>query len=167
MAVEDVISQPPWVPTYVGNAGVWGAGMSKQRSSHGISIFADHLQYPYIPQMLRAMTSLLWIIAALALGFEAVAEPCDMRAEMEAPSHHELMADMPCHDMMMNAPSPSDEAPDHTSQACCCAALLGNGVTADAPELNQPVPGLTLWAMPLPDSATSILFEYEPPPPRA
>lgn len=117
--------------------------------------------------MLRALTSFLWIIAALALGFEAVAQPCEMRAEIDAPAHHDIVADMPCHDMMMDAQTPRDDAPDHTSQACCCAALLGNGVTADAPELSQPVPGLALWAMPLPDSATSILFEYEPPPPRA
>lgn len=117
--------------------------------------------------MLRALTSFLWIIAALALGFEAVAQPCEMQAEIDAPAHQDTIADMPCHDMMMDAQTPRDEAPDHSSQACCCAALLGNGVTADAPELSQPIPGLILWAMPLPDSATSILFEYEPPPPRA
>ena len=121
--------------------------------------------------MLRTLTSLLWIIAALALGFEAMAQPCDMRSDMEAAPHHEMMADMPCHDMMIDEASADHEQPErmpaHSSQACCCAALLGNGVTANAPELNQPVPGLTLWATPIPDSATSILFEYEPPPPRA
>lgn len=121
--------------------------------------------------MLRALTSCLWIIAALALGFEAVAEPCNMRAEIDAAAHHDAMADMPCHEMMMGAHMSSDETPappsEQSSEACCCAALLGNGVTTDAPQLSQPVPGLTLWAMPIPDSANSILFEYEPPPPRA
>lgn len=121
--------------------------------------------------MLRAFTSVLWIIAALALGFEAVAQPCDLRAEMTAAPSQEMMADMPCHDgMMMTAETPSmpdHEMPQHEQQACCCAALLGNGVTADAPDLSQPVPGLTMWAMPLPDNAQSILLEYEPPPPRA
>ena len=125
--------------------------------------------------MLRALTSALWLIAALALGFEAVAQPCDLRAEMTAGSAHEAMADMPCHDGMMMpamhetvAPDmPEHSMPGHDIPACCCAALLGNGVTADAADLRQPVPGLTLWALPLPDSANSILLEYEPPPPRA
>jgi|GEM_PF-2880146 len=126
--------------------------------------------------MLRAFTSMLWLIAALALGFEAVAQPCDLRAEMmSATTHTDAMADMPCHEsMMMSAMTdtaapemPDHEHPSHDAPACCCAALLGNGVTAEAPHLGQPVPGLTLWAMPLPDTANSILLEYEPPPPRA
>ena len=125
--------------------------------------------------MLRAFTSALWLIAALALGFEAVAQPCEMRAEMTAGPAHQMMADMPCHDGMMmpemsetaTPDMPDHETPGHDNPACCCAALLGNGVTADAPRVSQPVPGLTLWAMPLPDSANSILLEYEPPPPRA
>jgi len=116
--------------------------------------------------MLRAVTSVLWLIAALALGFEAVAQPCEM-----APSTTQIAtSDMPCHDGMVtniDAPAPQDNMPSHDAPICCCAALLGNGVTADAPELNQPVPGLTLWAIPLPDTAKSILLEYEPPPPRA
>ncbi len=117
--------------------------------------------------MLRALTSGLWLIAALALGFEAVAQPCDLRADLETPAAHEMMADMPCHDMMM-ATEPHKDAPSHhETQTCCCAALLGNGVTTDAPELSQPLPGLTLWAIPMPDTANSILLEYEPPPPRA
>lgn len=122
--------------------------------------------------MLRALTSALWLIAALALGFEAVAQPCDLRAEMTAAPTHEMMAEMPCHDGMKMPEMATQDAPDHNrpshdNPACCCAALLGNGVTAEAPHLSQPVPGLTLWAMPLPDSANSILIEYEPPPPRA
>nr|WP_070960595.1 hypothetical protein [Hyphomonas sp. Mor2] len=125
--------------------------------------------------MLRAITSVLWFIAALALGFEAVAQPCDLRAEMTAGPAHEMMADMPCHDGMMMPEmtdtaehhAPGQDMPRHDSPACCCAALLGNGVTSDPVSLSQPVPGLTLWAMPLPDTANSILLEYEPPPPRA
>lgn len=119
--------------------------------------------------MLRAFTSVLWLIAALALGFEAVAQPCDVRAEIAANPAHETVNDMPCHDgMAMEASHQTQghEMPSHEGQTCCCAALLGNGVTTDAPDLDQPVPGLTLWAMPLPDSANSILLEYEPPPPR-
>lgn len=121
--------------------------------------------------MLRAMTSMLWIIAALALGFEAVAQPCELRAEITEPAAHVAMADMPCHDGMVMAqdtPSmPDHHDQKHDRQACCCAALLGNGVTANAPDLSQPIPGLILWATPLPDTAQSILLEYEPPPPRA
>ena len=49
----------------------------------------------YIHMMLRAFTSVLWIIAALALGFEAVAQPCDLRAEITAVPSQEMMADMP------------------------------------------------------------------------
>ncbi|MEM9055107.1 MAG: hypothetical protein AAGB16_07265 [Pseudomonadota bacterium] len=117
--------------------------------------------------MLRALTSMLWFIAALALGFEAVAQPCDLRAEMTDAPHHDMMADMPCHDHIMAPTSEPDEMPEHDNPACCCAALLGNGVTADAPDLTQPVPGITLWATPLPDNASSIFLDYEPPPPRA
>lgn len=119
--------------------------------------------------MLRALTSMLWLIAALALGFEAVAQPCDLRAELATQPAHEMVSDMPCHDGMAMAanPQPSEhQMPSHEGQTCCCAALLGNGVTADAPDLEQPVPGLTLWSIPLPDTANSILLEYEPPPPR-
>ena len=133
----------------------------------------DH--FAYMIHMLRAFTSVLWLIAALALGFEAVAQPCDLRAQITTTQTHEMMADMPCHDGMMmpektdaaTSDAPDHDRPSHDNPACCCAALLGNGVTADAPHLSQPVPGLTLWAMPLPDNANSILLEYEPPPPRA
>lgn len=125
--------------------------------------------------MLRAFTSVLWLIAALALGFEAVAQPCDLRVQISTTQTHEMMADMPCHDGMMmrektdaaTSDAPDHDRPSHDNPACCCAALLGNGVTTDAPRLSQPLPSLMLWAMPLPDNANSILLEYEPPPPRA
>lgn len=117
--------------------------------------------------MLRAVTSCLWLIAALALGFEAVAQPCDLKMDFEPQAAHEMMSDMPCHDHMMMVADTEDAPQHHDTQSCCCAALLGNGVTTDAPTLNQPIPGLTLWAIPMPDTANSILLEYEPPPPRA
>lgn len=118
--------------------------------------------------MLRTFTSMLWLIAALALGFEAVAQPCEM---MPVPTQS-ISSEMPCHDGMMaitetEAPMPQHDMPQHETPVCCCAALLGNGVTTEAPELSQPVPGLTLWAAPMPDTANSILLEYDPPPPRA
>lgn len=126
---------------------------------------------PYISIMLRAFTSVLWLIAALALGFEAVAQPCDLIAAQHASETHEMMAEMPCHDGIMSPAHeqmPDQELPnEHPSEACCCAALLGNAVTADAPSLHQPVPELSQWATPLPDTANSILLEYDPPPPRA
>ncbi|MHA7859703.1 MAG: hypothetical protein ACX94D_16585 [Henriciella sp.] len=117
--------------------------------------------------MLRAFTSMLWLIAALSLGFEAVAQPCNVAASLTTSAQPMMSSDMPCHDDMVAAHHAPEEAPAHDSQACCCAALLGNGVTTDAPDLKQPIPGLTLWATPMPDTATSILLEYEPPPPRA
>lgn len=121
----------------------------------------------YIYAMLRAITSFLWLIAALALGFEAAAQPCALVSDMTTEMHHEVTTEMPCHDDVMTTHHAPENAPDHDTQACCCAALLGNGVTTQAPQLTQPVPGLTLWATPIPDSAASILLEYEPPPPRA
>ena len=121
--------------------------------------------------MLRALTTALWLIAALALGFEAVAQPCDLRADIQRQTAQPMMADMPCHDgMKMSdtmAHAPGQDMPSHEDPACCCAALLGNGVTTQTPSLSQPVPGLFLWSMPMPDTANSILLEYEPPPPRA
>lgn len=117
--------------------------------------------------MIRALTSILWLIAALALGFEAAAQPCDMRAQIDAVSHHEMMADMPCHDgKSIDAPD-HEQAPDHHENACCCAALLGNGVTVEPTLIAQPLPGITLWSSPLPANARSIIYEYDPPPPRA
>ncbi|MEL6665709.1 MAG: hypothetical protein AAFQ24_06205 [Pseudomonadota bacterium] len=117
--------------------------------------------------MLRALTSVLWLIAALALGFESVAQPCEIASKMDVSAPHEMHAEMPCHDDMAPAHDTSDEMPEHQSHACCCAALLGNGVETAAPELNQPLPELLIWATPMSDSAMSILLEYEPPPPRA
>ena len=117
--------------------------------------------------MIRALTSCLWFIAALALGFEAAAEPCNLLIQMEQETAHDMHADMPCHDDMVTMPAQPDHAPEHDRQACCCAALLGNAMTSAGPELGQPRPGLTLWATPMPDQANSILLDYEPPPPRA
>ncbi|MEL6857363.1 MAG: hypothetical protein AAFO74_03185 [Pseudomonadota bacterium] len=117
--------------------------------------------------MIRALTSCLWFFAALALGFEAAAQPCDILVEMEHETAHDLAADMPCHDNMATMPHDPDPAPEHDRQTCCCAALLGNGMTSAAPELGQPKPGLTLWATPMPDNANSVFLDYEPPPPRA
>ncbi|MEP1144690.1 MAG: hypothetical protein ABJH52_13295 [Henriciella sp.] len=117
--------------------------------------------------MLRTVTSFLWLIAALALGFEAMAQPCAIQVDLGATSHHEMMADMPCHDEMIAMIDQEQNQPEHGEPACCCAALLGNGVHADAPALDQPVPYLTTWATPMPENANSIFLEFEPPPPRA
>jgi hypothetical protein len=117
--------------------------------------------------MIRAFTSILWIIASLALGFEAMAQPCDMRAQMQASAEHHVMADMPCDDHMMMPISDEEDAPDHQKMACCCAALLGNGVMEHPVHITQPIPGITMWAAPLPVIALSHLPEFEPPPPRA
>ncbi|MEL7108059.1 MAG: hypothetical protein AAGJ68_02380 [Pseudomonadota bacterium] len=117
--------------------------------------------------MIRLLTSCLWLIAALALGFESVAQPCDLQAEMQTEHAHDQMSDMPCHDGMMMDHGHEQQMPEHESSTCCCAALLGNGMTPLAPELQQPVPSLMAWITPLPDSANSILPEHDPPPPRA
>lgn len=121
----------------------------------------------YVCAMLRALTSFFWLIAALALGFESVAQPCELAAERHAPSQTMITSEMPCHDDMAAMQHSPEEAPKHHQQTCCCAALLGNGVTTTAPELSQPIPVLTDWTAPLPDFAQSIFLEFEPPPPRA
>ena len=61
--------------------------------------------------MLRAFTSVLWLIAALALGFESVAQPCEIASKMDLSSPHEMHSEMPCHDDMAPANDTSDEMP--------------------------------------------------------
>ena len=58
---------------------------------------------------------------------------------------------------------------DETSDSALpsSAALLENLSRFDAADLKHPFPGVLAWATPLPDTAMSIAFEYEPPPPRA
>ena len=107
----------------------------------------------------------LWVISAFALSLEAGASPCEVMPEKPT-QHHELQADMPCHDQMVMAVEHEHEAPDHETQACCCAALLGNGIATEKPTLTRPYQGLTAWVAPLPDSALSIFLEEDPPPPR-
>ena len=117
--------------------------------------------------MLRTLTSVFWLIAALSLGFEAVAQPCEILSQLETSAHHEMQDEMPCHDDMASMHHAPDDVPEHQNQACCCAALLGKGVETAAPELKQPLPELLIWATPMPDTALSVLLEYVPPPPRA
>lgn len=117
--------------------------------------------------MIRVLTSCLWLIAALALGVEAAAQPCQVRAQIEASTGHDMMADMACHDGMDMPMEHEMPAPDHAELGCCCAALLGNGLVSAPFSMDQPIPTLTTWAISLPDSALSHLPEFEPPPPRA
>lgn len=121
----------------------------------------------YISTMIRAFTSCLWIIAALALGVEAAAQPCQVRAQIEASTGHDMMADMACHDSMDMSMEHEMPTPDHAEMGCCCAALLGNGLANGPLNIAQPIPTLSTWAMPLPDDALSYLLEFDPPPPRA
>ena len=104
----------------------------------------------------------------LAFGFDAVAQPCELQAQASTEMHHDMSDAMPCHDSMMLAEDkmPTD-GQDHQADTCCCAAMLTNVVAVHGVDLTQPLPGITVWASPLPDSANSVEFEYEPPPPRA
>lgn len=118
---------------------------------------------------MRVLTSVLWIVVTVAFGFDAVAQPCDLRPAMQTVSAYAEMTEMPCHDAMManaDVDQPSD-APMHMQDDCCCAALLTQALRVDGSGLEQPVPSVLVWADPLPDNARSIMFEYEPPPPRA
>lgn len=118
--------------------------------------------------MIRALTSCLWLIAALALGLEAVAEPCQTMAEMQAEVTVE--ADLHCADMAgmsMGDEMPAEhEFPGHETVPCCCAALLGQVAVLDGTELRVPILLATKWAVPLPEQAASEFPDYEPPPPR-
>lgn len=117
---------------------------------------------------MRLLTSFIWVFVTLAFGLDAVAQPCDLRADVRSEMHTMSAAEMPCHDAMEQA-EPADPAghSEHQQDICCCAALLTNIVVLSAVDLDQPLPGMTSWATPLPDNANSIPFEYEPPPPRA
>lgn len=117
---------------------------------------------------MRVLTSALWIFVTIAFGFDAVAQPCDLRAQLLASPAHEATEQMPCHDnMAMDVDTETPDAPVHQKDSCCCAALLTNIVTVNAVDLDQPLPSAATRADPFPDSATSIAFEFEPPPPRA
>lgn len=118
--------------------------------------------------MLRVLTSALWIFVTIAFGFDAVAQPCDVRAELQELHANASTEQMPCHEgMAMDAEPDQPDAPAHQKDTCCCAALLTNAVTVNAVDLDEPLPTIQTWADPFPDNATSIAFEFEPPPPRA
>ena len=117
---------------------------------------------------MRFLTSILWVFVTLAFGFDAVAQPCELRVEAQSETAITDMSEMPCHrGMVMDAEPDAPSPPMHEEDTCCCAALLTNAVTFAAVNVDQPLPGLTIWAPPFPDNATSIALEYEPPPPRA
>ena len=66
--------------------------------------------------MTRAFASVFWLFAALALGLETVAEPCELAAELQITSDAAMSHDMPCHDEMpAQAPDPH-EMPEHGAQ---------------------------------------------------
>ncbi|MDJ0920995.1 MAG: hypothetical protein QNI84_07690 [Henriciella sp.] len=116
--------------------------------------------------MLRFLTPFLWVFVTLVFSLDAVAQPCDLR--MQVKSEQTPVSGMPCHDGMMNGETPkNNEAPEHHKDACCCAALLKNVINFEGADLKQPHPGIVIWASPINDSADSIPFEYDPPPPRA
>ncbi|MEL6693654.1 MAG: hypothetical protein AAFQ12_11575 [Pseudomonadota bacterium] len=113
------------------------------------------------------ISSLLWLFVTLAFAFDAVGEPCELRADDSAKAHHVAADEMPCHDMMIAEKETHHEAPDHNVDTCCCAALLTTVIGFERSELKQPLPGILAWIAPLNDRAESLPFEYEPPPPRA
>ena len=117
---------------------------------------------------MRVISSLLWLFVTLAFAFDAVADPCELRADALVPAHHVSAGEMPCHDMKMTAEKETHrEAPQHHADTCCCAALLTTVIGIERSELKQPLPGILAWSAPLNDRAESLPFEYEPPPPRA
>lgn len=118
--------------------------------------------------MLRVLTSALWILVTAAFGFDAVAQPCEIRMALETPTEQAEMTGMPCHDDMAHTPIDTpDEQPAQSDDACCCVALLTNVLTVNPIDLAEPWPGVTQWAGLLPDTARTLSLEYEPPPPRA
>ncbi len=116
--------------------------------------------------MLQFLTPVLWVFVTLVFGLDAVAQPCDLRMQVEA--EQTSMSDMPCHEgVTMASEMDMPDAPDHQKDTCCCAALLTNAVTFERIEVQQPSMGISVWSAPLPDNAYSVSIEYEPPPPRA
>ncbi len=123
--------------------------------------------YRYFYSM-RLVTPFLWLFVTLVLTFDAVGQPCDLRAELVADSHHVSGEDMPCHDMMMTADmTEHNETPQYHKESCCCAALPTTVISFYPADFKQPLPGVLAWDAPLNDRADSLPFEYEPPPPRA
>ena len=117
---------------------------------------------------MRVVTSFVWIFVILAYGLDAVAQPCELRAQTSPDNHNELVEAMPCHDgMLMSTESEPVDHKTHDLDTCCCAALLTNVVTVEGVDVTQPLPGISIWASPIPDNANSVEVEYEPPPPRA
>lgn len=118
--------------------------------------------------MLRFLTPVLLAFVTIVFGLDAVAQPCDLRMTLQVEASQEAMMEMPCHEgIMAGTETNQPNTPDPHEETCCCAALLTNAVTVDHMSLAHPLPGLTLWAMPLPDKAFSLSIEDEPPPPRA
>lgn len=117
---------------------------------------------------MQMVTSFLWVLVSLAFAFDAVAEPCSVRADLMAETQHVSAAEMPCHEMMTTVDMAEDhDQQEHQTDTCCCAALLTTIASPDHADLKQPLPGIQAWTVPLNDRAQSLLFEYEPPPPRA
>ena len=117
---------------------------------------------------MRWLASFLWVFVIFAFGFDAIAQPCELRIQASSEIHQDMSETMPCLDGMMMAESsePTQNEPHHTD-TCCCVALLTNVVAVDGIDLTQPLPGITVWTNPLPQIANSVEYEYEPPPPRA
>lgn len=104
----------------------------------------------------------------MAFAFDAVAHPCDARADALAETSDVTVEAMPCHEMMMTADIAEHQpTPEHLEDSCCCAALLTTVIGLERSELRQPLPGILAWSVPLNDRVENRPFEYEPPPPRA
>lgn len=117
---------------------------------------------------MQMVTSLLWVLISLAFAFDAVAEPCSVRANLMTEMQHVSAEEMPCHEMMPAVDMAEDhDQSQHHTDTCCCAALLTTIASPDYADLKQPLPGILAWTVPLNDRAQSLPFEYEPPPPRA
>lgn len=117
---------------------------------------------------MRVISSLLWLFVTLAFAFDAVADPCELRADVLAIAHHVSAEEMPCHDMKMTAEKETHhETPGHHADSCCCAALLTTVIGFERSDLKEPLSDILAWTAPLNDRAESLPFEYEPPPPRA
>ncbi len=117
--------------------------------------------------MVRVFTSLMWLCVALVFSFDAVAQPCDVRDDLFASAEIVTMEDMPCHEGMNVANDNTHDEMPMQPDTCCCAALLTHVSTFAHADAGGPLPVVLAWADPLPESADSVSFEYEPPPPRA
>ena len=120
--------------------------------------------------MVRTLAPIIWLFSIFALSFNAAAQPCEFRMELQAQESDMASADMPCHghEAVEKSTKSDKSLPRHpANDSCCCAVLINTALCLSTITIEEPIAQTVQWTHPLPESASSIDLEYEPPPPRA